>query len=144
MKKRVKQAKPKKSATRSTKVTRIKTGIDHLDTLIGGGLIEKSITLVAGGAGSGKTIFAMQFLLEGLKLGESCIYLTFEEKKEKLYGDMAGFGWNFEKYENDKHFFYLEHSRTRKTFVFLRNGRSQNKDYIAAIFSSPPFPQSLL
>ena len=110
MKKRVKQAKPKKSATRSTKVTRIKTGIDHLDTLIGGGLIEKSITLVAGGAGSGKTIFAMQFLLEGLKLGESCIYLTFEEKKEKLYGDMAGFGWNFEKYENDKHFFYLEHS----------------------------------
>jgi len=89
---------------------RIKTGIHNFDSLIQGGLKEKSITLVQGDAGSGKTIFAMQFLMEGLKRGESCLYLTFEEKKEKLYSDMTDFKWNFSAFENKKKFFYLEYS----------------------------------
>lgn len=90
---------------------RVKTGIVNLDPLIQGGVKEKSINLVAGGAGSGKTIFAVQFLLEGLKEGESCLYITFEERKEKLYDDMSSsFGWNLQSYEEKNKFFYLEHS----------------------------------
>lgn len=89
---------------------RVKTGVFNLDPLIQGGLKEKSITLVVGSAGSGKTIFALQFLMQGLREGESCLYLTFEEKKEKLYSDMAAFGWDFSQYEEQKKFFYLEYS----------------------------------
>lgn len=89
---------------------RLKTGILHLDKLVGGGLKENTITLVVGGAGSGKTIFAMQFLMEGLKEGESCLYLTFEEKKAKLYDDMSEFVWDFNSYEARGKFFYLEYN----------------------------------
>ena len=89
---------------------RVATGVINLDPLIEKGFVPKSINLVVGDAGSGKTIFAMQFLMEGLRRGESCIYITFEEKKDKLYEDMAEFGWDFDKYEKTKDFSYLEYS----------------------------------
>ena len=90
---------------------RVKSGIVNLDSLIQGGFKEKSINLIAGGAGSGKTIFGIQFLMEGLKAGEVCIYITFEERKEKLYEDMsASFGWDLQSYETKNKLFYLEHS----------------------------------
>ncbi|MDP3919003.1 MAG: ATPase domain-containing protein [Nanoarchaeota archaeon] len=94
----------------SKKHIRVNTGIKNLDPLISGGLIKDSVTLVTGGPGSGKTIFSMQYLMEGLKNGETCLYITFEEKREKLYGDMLSFNWDFEKYEKKKQFFYLEYN----------------------------------
>ena len=110
----------KKRAKKSRKVTkknvktivikRMTTGVENLDKLSGGGFIEKSITLVAGSAGSGKTILAMQFLWEGLKEGDACLYMTFEEHKEKSYEDFAEFNWDFETYEKKKKFFYLEYN----------------------------------
>ena len=63
------------------KVSRVATGIYGLDKLIEGGFKKNSTNLVAGGPGSGKTIFAIQFLVEGVKKGEPGIYITFEEKK---------------------------------------------------------------
>jgi circadian clock protein KaiC len=89
---------------------RIKSGISKLDSVMQGGLKEGSITLVDGGAGSGKTIFALQFLMEGLRAGENCLYITFEEKKEKLYDDMAALDWKFSDYEAKKQLTYLEYS----------------------------------
>jgi circadian clock protein KaiC len=119
--KTVRKSKPKKSSsiTKKTKPSskkvcetcaRVKTGVTNLDPLIQGGLKNQHINLVVGSAGSGKTIFAMQFLMEGLKKGESCVYITFEEKKEKLYDDMKAFGWDFKKYEDTKKLFYLEYN----------------------------------
>ena len=112
MKKRSVKKRPvvKKVANQVRKPSRVKTGIVNLDPLIQNGLKEKSVTLIAGDAGSGKTIFALQFLLQGLKNGETCLYLTFEEKKEKLYDDMSAFKWDFLAYEQKKKFFYLEYS----------------------------------
>ena len=55
----------------SEKKLRVNTGITNLDSFIEGGYRKGHITLVVGGAGSGKTLFALQFLLEGLKKGES-------------------------------------------------------------------------
>ena len=80
-------------------IKRIATGIPGLDNLIGGGFKEKSVNLVAGGPGTGKTIFALQFLLDGLKRGEAGIYITFEEKRRNIYEDVLEFGWDLEKYE---------------------------------------------
>jgi circadian clock protein KaiC len=50
---------------------RVSTGIKELDDLISGGLKNESVNLIGGGAGSGKTILSVQFLIDGLKKGES-------------------------------------------------------------------------
>ena len=104
------------------KVKRISTGIPGLDKLINGGFKERSINLVAGGAGSGKTIFAIQFLMEGLRNGEPGIYITFEEKKEKLYSDMLAFGWDLKKYEKKGAFVFLEYTPEQVKRVLVEGG----------------------
>ncbi len=78
---------------------RVSTGIPGFDKLIDGGFKEKSVNLLVGDAGAGKTTFAIQFLLEGLKYGEGGVYITFEEKKNKLFDDFREFGWDLERYE---------------------------------------------
>lgn len=91
------------------KVERVKTGITALDKLVGG-FKKNSINLVAGGAGSGKTIVAVQFLVEGAKNGENGIYITFEEKKEKTFADMLSFGWDLAKFEKENKIVFLEYT----------------------------------
>jgi circadian clock protein KaiC len=63
---------------------RIASGVSGLDELMGGGLLERSATLVYGSPGAGKTLLALQFVLEGAKHGERGIYLTLEEGPEQL------------------------------------------------------------
>lgn len=101
---------------------RLSSGIPGLDPLIGSGFKKGSINLVAGGAGSGKTIFAIQFLIEGLKNNEAGIYVTFEEKKEKLYEDMLSFGWDLAKYEKEKKFVFLEYTPEQVKKVLIEGG----------------------
>lgn len=61
---------------------------------------KKSINLVEGGPGTGKSIFGMQFLVAGITdEKENGIYLTFEEEKESLMDNMKKFGWNLETLE---------------------------------------------
>ncbi len=55
---------------------RIPTGIKGLDELVEGGFPFPSVSLVAGGAGTGKTTFAMSFLMEGAKKGEQGLFFT--------------------------------------------------------------------
>ena len=57
-------------------IKRINTGITGLDKIIEGGLPEKSITLVSGPPGSGKSIFSFQFLYEGINKNETGLFLT--------------------------------------------------------------------
>lgn len=81
---------------------RIPSGIPGLDRLMEGGFLKGSTILVSGGAGTGKTIFCSQFILEGLKRGEICMFITLEERPEDIIGDVKRFGWDFEKYVQDK------------------------------------------
>ena len=101
---------------------RISSGVSGLDKLIEGGFKQGSINLVSGGAGSGKTTFAVQFLMDGLKKGEAGIYITFEEKKEKLYDDMREFGWDLEKYERLGIFRFLEYTPEQIKRVLVEGG----------------------
>lgn len=78
---------------------RMKSGIPGLDKLIGGGFMKGSSILVTGSTGTGKTIFCCQFIHEGLKNGERCMYITFEELPEEIKADALIFGWDFNKYE---------------------------------------------
>ena len=102
--------------------SRIKTGISGFDKVINGGFKEDSINLVCGGAGSGKTIFSIQFLMEGLKMGEPGIYITFEESKKKLYSDMADLGWDLEMYEERGLFKFLEYTPEQIKKVIVESG----------------------
>lgn len=58
---------------------RLATGVPGLDELSGGGLLERSVTLVSGSAGVGKTILGLQFLVAGLEQEERGLYVTLEE-----------------------------------------------------------------
>lgn len=88
---------------------RVPTGIFGFDELIDGGFNANSINLVSGGPGTGKTILSIQYLVEGLRRNERTMYISFEEKKEKVYGFMLQFGWNLAKYERDGRFVFLEY-----------------------------------
>jgi len=90
-------------------MNRIKSGIPGLDAVISGGFIEGSVNLVSGGTGTGKTIFGCQFLWEGLKKGESCVYITLEEDPEDIMEDVASFGWDFATYEKKGLFKIIYH-----------------------------------
>lgn len=81
-----------------TKVERVSSGIKGLDALINGGFVQGSATLISGGAGTGKTIFCLQYVWDGLQKGENCMYITLEEKPEDIIGDAVGFGWDLKKY----------------------------------------------
>jgi len=79
---------------------RVKTGIPGLDDLIDGGLIPKSLNLLTGTAGTGKTIMASQFIFAGLKdFNQSAVYVSFEEPIENIKENCLGFGWDFSNYE---------------------------------------------
>ena len=87
----------------------IKTGISGFDEMCGGGVEEKSIILINGDPGSGKTIFGLQFLNEGIKKGEAGLFISFGEPRESLYSRMLNFGMNFQEMEEKHMFFFLEY-----------------------------------
>ena len=75
--------------------SKARTGIEGFDEITGGGLPRGRTTLLSGGAGSGKTIFALQFLLHGARdFREPGIFVAFEETAERLATNARGFGWD--------------------------------------------------
>ena len=83
---------------------RISTGIPGLDEVMDGGFRERTVNLVAGGPGSGKSIFTMQFLVNGIDgSDEPGVYVSFEQTEQELLDDMRSFGWDLdEKVKNKK------------------------------------------
>ena len=78
------------------------TFITGFDFITDGGLPRHRSTLIAGSAGSGKTVFAMQFLIEGIREArEPGVFVTCEESPEQIRENMAGFGWPIDEYERD-------------------------------------------
>ncbi|HLC50181.1 MAG TPA: ATPase domain-containing protein [Candidatus Nanoarchaeia archaeon] len=81
---------------------RVPTGINGLDELLSGGYIRKSMNLLSGSPGSGKSILAMQFIVNGaLKYNEPGVYISFEEDAESLKRNMKNFGWDIEQLEKE-------------------------------------------
>ena len=75
---------------------RLKTGVPGLDDILAGGLIPERLYLIDGNPGSGKTTFALQFLLEGVRRGEKCLYVTLSETRVELEDGAASHGWSLE------------------------------------------------
>jgi circadian clock protein KaiC len=79
-----------------------------------GGFPEGRATLIAGTAGSAKTVFACQFLAEGIKSGENGVFVTFEEPPQALRKNMGGFGWNIRQWEENRQWAFVDASPNRK------------------------------
>jgi RecA-superfamily ATPases implicated in signal transduction len=75
---------------------RVPTGIAGLDHLLEGGLPKGRSILVTGDPGTGKTIFALQFLFDGLKRGEKGIYVSADESPIDVLEQAASLGWDLE------------------------------------------------
>jgi len=73
------------------------TGIAGLDELLGGGLPANRTYLIEGNPGAGKTTLALQFLLEGIQRGESCVCVTLSETREELSAAAQTHGWSLDK-----------------------------------------------
>ncbi len=73
---------------------RCKTGIDKLDELLGEGIPRGSSLLIAGVAGTGKTVLSLEFIYRGALAGEKGILFSFEETSERLLATAAGMGWD--------------------------------------------------
>jgi circadian clock protein KaiC len=75
---------------------RSKTGIPGLDYILHGGLIADRLYLLDGNPGAGKTTAALQFLLEGLRNNERCMYVTLSETRDELAAGARSHGWDIE------------------------------------------------
>jgi circadian clock protein KaiC len=82
------------------------TGIDGFDEITHGGLPRGRTTLLEGGAGSGKTLFALRFLVHGAQeCNEPGIFVAFEETSKRIVANAESFGWNLAELQRKKLFF---------------------------------------
>jgi KaiC/GvpD/RAD55 family RecA-like ATPase len=84
---------------------RVKTGIKGLDSMLKGGVPKSHHVLVAGGPGTGKTTLAVEFLYRGAKDGETCAFVSLEEKPARIIENITSTftGWkDFKKVVKDE------------------------------------------
>jgi len=114
----------KKTKSKAKEVEdRVKTGIPGLDEVMSNGFERNSVNLVNGGAGTGKTIFAMQFLVNGItEFDEPGVFITFEEEKRKMRKHMLKFGWDLEKLEKEKKIYLIEYTPDKVKKMLAEGG----------------------
>ena len=89
---------------------KVKSGIPGLDAMLGGGFARGSVVAVAGGTGSGRTIFASQFLYKGAsELSEPGLFISFDQQKEHVYSNLASFGWDMLALEGKQKLVFIEY-----------------------------------
>lgn len=94
-------------------VTKLPTGIPGFDQVAHDGLPRGRTTLVSGTSGSGKTIFAAQFLAAGIQqMDEAGVFVTFEESLEDIRRNMICFGWDIRAWEEAKRWAFVDGSWT--------------------------------
>lgn len=111
------------------------TGIIGLDQITEGGIPEGRPTLICGGAGCGKTLFSMEFIVRGaMEFNEPGVFMAFEEKADELTMNVASLGFDLEKLQADKlvklDHVYIERSEIEETGeydldgIFIRLGHA--------------------
>jgi circadian clock protein KaiC len=142
-----------------TQLSKSPTGIQGLDEITGGGLPKGRPTLVCGGAGCGKTLLAMEFLVRGAtQFNEPGVFMAFEETAKDLTKNVASLGFDLKDLVNRKKivldFVYIERSEIEETGeydlegLFIRLGQAINSigakrvvlDTIESLFAGLPNP----
>ena len=91
-------------------VLKLPTGIAGFDHVAMGGLPARRATVVAGQAGSAKTVFAAQFLAEGVRRGEPGVFVTLEEPAKDLRANLRTLGWDVETWEKQTDWRFVDAS----------------------------------
>ncbi len=92
---------------------RLQTFVPGLDTLTDGGLPRGRTTLFVGGPGCGKTILALQILVEGARrANEPGIFVAFEERSREIVANASAFGWDLRRLQKDRLFLLDAHLDT--------------------------------
>ena len=95
-----------KTHPKQAPLTKILTGIRGFDEITNGGLPRARTTLVMGGAGCGKTVFALQLLVNGIHQNkEAALFVAFEEKTSQILANAATFKWDMGELARNKLFF---------------------------------------
>src|SRR5260370_25860746 len=88
-------------------LNKMPTGMEGFDLITGGGQPRNRTTLLLGGPGSGKTVFALQTLVNGARqFGEPGIFVAFEENSRQILINAASFGWKLPELEKKQLFFF--------------------------------------
>src|SRR5688572_6128076 len=94
--------KAKKQSPRLTQLPKTPTGIIGLDEITGGGLPAGRPTLVCGGAGSGKTLLSLEFIIRGaIDYNDPGVFMAFEEKADELELNVASLGFDLKKLQKE-------------------------------------------
>jgi len=112
---------------------RVSSGIKGLDEVLRGGFPKGRTILVVGSPGSGKTTFAMQFLVGGAKAGEPGLYVTLDEKPEKVKENLESFNWGLESLENDGKLTFIDATQLRRPGHKLVQGRMDSESPVTLI-----------
>ncbi len=89
---------------------RVKTCIQGLDELMGGGIPKTQLALLTGTSGTGKTMFCTQFMYNGVKkFNENGVYLSLEEPIDSIKENARTLGWDFDSLEKTKKFAFIRY-----------------------------------
>jgi KaiC domain protein len=80
----------------------VKSGVDGLDDMLGGGIPRGHAVAVVGSFGTGKTTFGLQFINRGLESGDRGIFITLEEDVDSVIEDAISFGWDLQPHLDDE------------------------------------------
>ena len=109
-----------KASGTKRQVFKTPTGIQGLDEITEGGLPKGRPTLLCGGAGSGKTLMAMEFIVKGVTdFNENGVYISFEESKDELYDNVASLGFDLDALDKDKRIIVREIDLQSQDFIEL-------------------------
>lgn len=153
---------PDRALRRLEPLPKAPSGVKGLDEITNGGLPRSRPTLVCGGAGCGKTLFALEFLVRGATdHGEPGVFVSFEETEPEIAANVASLGFDVRRLEAQKKLFVdwvrVERSEIEETgeydleglFVRLQHGVEQvgakrlALDTIESLFSALPNPAIL-
>ena len=111
-------------------MARTKSGIPGIDEIIGGGFPEGTCCLVTGTAGSGRTIFGVQFLYNGItEFAENGVYVSLENRPKDLRYEMLNFGWDLKKMEDQNKLaivdigFARDHNKSPEKYTLTMGSR---------------------
>jgi circadian clock protein KaiC len=112
--------------TSGAELAKCPTGIAGLDEITNGGLPRGRPTLICGAAGCGKTLFGIEFLVNGAMQGEPGVFVAFEERPEELAQNVTSLGFDLQKLQKQKKLFveyiHIERSEIDETGEYDLDG----------------------
>jgi circadian clock protein KaiC len=127
-------------------INRVATGINGFDKLVEGGFPKRSLTLVSGNPGTGKSIFCMQSAYNIAKNGKSALYISFEQTEEIMKEQLAQFGMDTGKINGNLKLLFLDPNNPEVMDTILKEAKKTKADFIVidslASLTSGPSKQS--